>query len=308
MRRWFRVGAAWLAACVLTACAALPESSAPEPSAGEDSPFPVTAAGVTLKASPERIVVLAPVLADTVSELSAGSRLCGVSTACLSAVSDGVTDLGDQYALNTDRLTALRPDLVLALTMTPELTDWQTAQGVPVAVLDAPADLSGLRRLTADVAALLFGGGSDEKAAAVCDAVEDGLAALSAKIPLPETPRRAVYLPDDTGAAATGDTLWQPVFDSLRLSNIAADGTGWTLPENAKQPDIVIVPEALKAAAKQQYPSAEIVTVSEEAALRGGMALVQTAQYLAQALYPEVFPADLSELSEDMSETGSADG
>ena len=189
MKLRIMIAAVCAALCLLTACAGQPASSAPGESSDTVPAFPATAAGATVTAAPMRVAVLAPCLADTLWALSAESRLCGAASACLTASPDGVMDVGDQYALDTDRLTALDLDLVLTLTMTPELAAWQKAQKVPVAVFDVPTDLDGLRRLNADVAVLIWGNGSDEYAEAADRAVEDGLAAVSEAIPHTDTPQ-----------------------------------------------------------------------------------------------------------------------
>ena len=305
MKLRIMIAAVCAALCLLTACAGQPASSAPGESSDTVPAFPATAAGATVTAAPMRVAVLAPCLADTLWALSAESRLCGAASACLTASPDGVTDVGDQYALDTDRLTALDLDLVLTLTMTPELAAWQKAQKVPVAVFDVPTDLDGLRRLNADVAVLIWGNGSDEYAEAADRAVEDGLAAVSEAIPHPDTPQTVLYLPDDSGAVATGDTLWQLAFDVLRLNNAAASGTAWQQPEEMKAPDIVLTPADGTEAAKKRFPSAAVVTAPEELALRGGAAFSRAVLQLAQTLYPDRFAGDASGDAAEISETDS---
>lgn len=305
MKLRIMIAAVCAALCLLTACAGQPASSAPGESSDTVPAFPATAAGATVTAAPMRAAVLAPCLADTLWALSAESRLCGAASACLTASPDGVTDVGDQYALDTDRLTALDLDLVLTLTMTPELAAWQKAQKVPVAVFDVPTDLDGLRRLNADVAVLIWGNGSDEYAEAADRAVEDGLAAVSEAIPHTDTPQTVLYLPDDSGAVATGDTLWQLAFDVLRLNNAAASGTAWQQPEEMKAPDIVLTPADGTEAAKKRFSSAAVVTAPEELALRGGAAFSRAVLQLAQTLYPDRFGGDVSGNAAEISETDS---
>ena len=305
MKLRIMIAAVCAALCLLTACAGQPASSAPGESSDTVPAFPATAAGATVTAAPMRVAVLVPCLADTLWALSAESRLCGAASACLTASPDGVTDVGDQYALDTDRLTALDLDLVLTLTMTPELAAWQKAQKVPVAVFDVPTDLDGLRRLNADVAVLIWGNGSDEYAEAADRAVEDGLAAVSEAIPHTDTPQTVLYLPDDSGAVATGDTLWQLAFDVLRLNNAAASGTAWQQPEEMKTPDIVLTPADGTEAAKKRFPSAAVVTAPEELALRGGAAFSRAVLQLAQTLYPDRFAGDASGDAAEISETDS---
>lgn len=305
MKLRIMIAAVCAALCLLTACAGQPASSAPGESSDTVPAFPATAAGATVTAAPMRVAVLAPCLADTLWALSAESRLCGAASACLTASPDGVTDVGDQYALDTDRLTALDLDLVLTLTMTPELAAWQKAQKVPVAVFDVPTDLDGLRRLNADVAVLIWGNGSDEYAEAADRAVEDGLAAVSEAIPHTDTPQTVLYLPDDSGAVATGDTLWQLAFDVLRLNNAAASGTAWQQPEEMKAPDIVLTPADGTEAAKKRFSSAAVVTAPEELALRGGAAFSRAVLQLAQTLYPDRFGGDVSGNAAEISETDS---
>ncbi len=306
MKPQIMIAAVCAALCLLTACAGQPASSVPGDPSDTASAFPAAAAGATVTAAPMRVAALAPCLVDTLWALSAESRLCAAASACLAVSPDGVTDIGDQYALDTDRLTALNLDLVLTLTMTPELAAWQKAQKVPVAVFDAPADLDGLRRLNADVAVLIWGNGSGEYAETANRAVEDGLAAVSEAIPHTDTPKTVLYLPDDSGAVATGDTLWQLAFDVLRLDNAAASGTAWQQPEGMKAPDIVLTPADGTEAAKKRFPSAAVVTVPEEIALRGGAAFSHAVLQLAQTLYPDRFDGGAPESGMEMSETDSA--
>ncbi len=306
MKRWIGLLTALLLLCSCVACTPTmeePESSLPESSIEEDPQYPVTVAGVTVERAPLRAVALTPALAEAVSELGYGEALCGVTDTCEALELEGVTELGDLYALNYDRLAALMPDLILTQSVPDALATWAEKAGVPVLVLAPPTDADSLGAYYKDLAAV-FGGKrlGEAVATTLYLAVTGSLQLLSGKVPVEGEAPKVLYLADASGAVATGDTVWQWLFDTLSAKNVAAAGVNWAAPTDMETPDTVFCPAELTAQAKKAWPKADIVILSKDAAYYSGHTLNTIAFELAEALYPEAMEdasADGSENSEE---------
>ncbi|MBQ8752078.1 MAG: ABC transporter substrate-binding protein [Clostridia bacterium] len=306
MKRWIILLTALMLLCSCVACAPTveePESSLPESSIEDNPEYPVTVVGVTFEHAPLRAVALTPALAEAVSELGYGEALCGVTDTCEALELEGVTELGDLYALNYDRLAALMPDLILTQSVPDTLATWAEKAGVPVLVLTPPTDADSLRAYYKDLAAVFGGKRSSEAAATTLYlAVTGSLQLLSGKVPVEGEAPKVLYLADASGAVATGDTVWQWLLDTLSAKNVAAAGVNWAAPADMETPDTVFCPAALTAQAKKVWPKADIVVLSKDAAYYSGHTLNTIAFELAEALYPaamEDISAEVSENSEE---------
>ena len=279
----------------------LPESSEEE----RDQNYPVTVAGVTLDKAPQRVVALTPALAEVVAGLGYHESLCGVTDICGSLELDGVTMLGDQYTLNFDRLAALAPELILTQIVSDDLAAWAKKNTVPVICLAPPTDRESLRSFYTDVATAL-GGSLDGVAAAqlLYTAVTGELMLLSNKIPMEDAAAKVLYLADATGAVATGDTLWQLLFDTLAVTNVASDGEGWVAPQDMDTPDVVFCPESLVDQVEKTWKRADVVVLDKNIALFAGRTLSETACTMALELYPDAM-AEEEVSAEENSDTAS---
>lgn len=103
--------------------------------------------------APQRIVTFAPSLSETVFALGAGDRVVGVGDyAAFPPAVQALPRVGGLYNPNLERLTALRPDLVLIPSPIAKLQALGAARGIRVAVvpLDSLEDLqSGIPEIGA---------------------------------------------------------------------------------------------------------------------------------------------------------------
>jgi len=290
MKRWIVLLTVLLLLCSCVACTPTvkePESSLPESSVEEDAEYPVTVAGVTFERAPIRAVALTPALAEAVSELGYGEALCGVADTCEALELEGVTELGDLYALNYDRLAALMPDLILTQSVPDALAAWAEKAEVPVLVLAPPTDADSLGAYYKDLTAVFDGKSTGEAVATTLYlAVTGSLQLLSGKVPVEGEAPKVLYLADASGAVATGDTVWQWLFDTLSAKNVAAAGVNWVAPADMETPDTVLCPAALTTQAKKTWPKADVVILSKDAAYYSGHTLNTIAFEVADILYP----------------------
>lgn len=114
---------------------------------------------VQIDGTPTRIAALAPHLAESLFTLGIGDRVVAVvSFSDYPPAAQQVARVGDAFALSWERLTALRPDLILAwgATLTPERLARLEALGAPVYVSE-PRSLRDVER-ELRVLALALGG------------------------------------------------------------------------------------------------------------------------------------------------------
>jgi iron complex transport system substrate-binding protein len=145
-----------LAACGSPAAEALPEPQIEVAQATATEAAPVVTSidlidglgrTVSLAAPAERVVSLAPSNTELLFAVGAGSQVVGRDPySDFPAEATSVTDIGDTFVeLNTELITSLEPDLVLAAGITPPEQVAQLDQlGITVYWLANPTDLEGL--------------------------------------------------------------------------------------------------------------------------------------------------------------------
>jgi iron complex transport system substrate-binding protein len=145
-----------LAACGSPAVEALPEPQIEVAQATATEAAPVVtnidlidglSRTVSLAAPAERVVSLAPSNTELLFAVGAGSQVVGRDPySDFPAEATSVTDIGDTFVeLNTELITSLEPDLVLAAGITPPEQVAQLEQlGITVYWLANPTDLEGL--------------------------------------------------------------------------------------------------------------------------------------------------------------------
>jgi iron complex transport system substrate-binding protein len=245
-------------AALVAACggAAAPEP-APPPAASEDAApapddaFPLTlevgGATVTISARPERIVSLSPSSTEGLFAIGAGDAVVAADEYSDFPAEAPTTDLSG-ITPNLEAIAAYEPDLVIASFDPGDLVTGMAALGVPVLVLDAPADLEGaleqlelLGRATGEVAA----------ATAAIDGLRARLDAVVASLPDAADGLTYYHELDDTFFTVTSSTFVGEVHGLLGLVSIAdaadPDGAAFGYPQLSPEyvleadPDLVFL-------------------------------------------------------------------
>jgi iron complex transport system substrate-binding protein len=183
--------------------------------------YPVEVAGVTISSRPERILSGSATHTEILFALGAGDQVAAVDL--WSDFPPEIEDLPrfDAFEASVEAIADLDPDLVI-LTFDPGVVDGLAALGIPVLVLDAPADLDGVFAQFTDIAVAV-------------DRVDEGAALIAAMrseiddivASLPQTLRESTYYHelDPSFYSVTSDTFLGSVYGALGLTSIA-DGTG----------------------------------------------------------------------------------
>lgn len=309
-----------LVACGAPAAAELPapevdvaaEEAAPE--ASVESAFPLTVIDgmgreITLEAPASQIVSLAPSNTEILFALGAGSQLVGRDMySDYPADAAAVTDIGDTYgSLNTEIITSLEPDLVLAAgTTPPEQVTALEGLGITVYWLADPVDFEGLYQNLYTVGQLA---GRDQEASDLVASLQDRIA--------------------DVDDALAGKTSTPTVFYELDASDPAApwsSGAGTFIDyvitraggENAvadlgmypqvsieellvRNPDVIVLGDsnygvtADAVAARAGWGSlaavqnGEVHPFDDNLVSRPGPRLIEALEQLARLLHPDLF-------------------
>lgn len=297
MKRW-SVAFLALLLCVVCLQGCLPNNSGAAQSPGTTTTptappeYPVSVEGITLTQTPARVVVMTPAIADAVKDLGFTAKVCGMPDDCITEDWHNVTELGDRYTLNLERLVALRPDLILTQSPTTELTAWATENKVPLLCLAAPTDKSGLQTFYTAIATAL--GGKESGPPLANDLtwqVQNALSQVSIVLPVTEEPLKVLYMAEKE-AVATGDTVWQYVWDALGWENTAVSGENWQIPEDMQEPDVVFCPADMVKTAEKAWRHADVLPLDVNLALHSGYTLSETAKLMAQTLYPDAFKSE----------------
>ncbi len=132
---------------------------------------------VTLARPAQRIVAIAPSLAELAYAAGAGGRLVGVARySDFPPAVRGISHVGDAVSVDLERIVALRPDLVLAWKSGNRTGDYERLEqiGYPVFVAE-PRRLSDIPRVLRAIGTLA---GTQSEARRAAGAFEKGLQAL----------------------------------------------------------------------------------------------------------------------------------
>ena len=290
---------------------ATPESARETPTpAGEMTIVDGLGRTVTLAASPQRIVSLAPSNTEILFAIGAGPQVVGRDDfSDYPEEAGGLTSIGGPWGeLNTESLVALQPDLVLAAGInTPEQVQAIEDLGLTVYYLANPPDFDGLYenlRLVGELA----GHAADAEAL-----VADLRARVDAvKSTVGEADRPTVYYEvdgTDPNAPWTmgAGTFQQVLIETAGGENVFADLEGWvqvSLEEIvARDPEIMIfgagpwVPTTPESVAERSgwegitaVSSGAVYGIDTNWTDRPGPRLVDALEAIAALLHPRVVP------------------
>jgi iron complex transport system substrate-binding protein len=265
---------------------------------------------VTLAAPAQRVVSLAPSNTEILFAVSAGGQVVGRDPySDYPAEAATVTDIGDTYAeLNTELITSLQPDLVLAAEITPPEQVAQLEQlGITVYWLANPVDLSGLYN-NLNIVAQLTGHETEAAAlvASLCARVEAVQTALAGIADKPTVFYEVDGLTDPNAPYTAGtSTFIDLIITAAGGVNAAATLDGYkqlSIEELLVQnPDFILLGDAAYGATPELVAQRagwtdlaavqknQVIPFDDNLMSRPGPRLVDGLEQLAKLLHPEQF-------------------
>ncbi len=267
-------------------------------------------ATVSLAAPAQRVISLVPSNTEILFAIGAGGQVIGRDTySNYPAEAAAVTDIGDTYAdLNTELITSLQPDLVLAGGITPPEQVAQLEQlGITVFWLANPVDINGLYD-NLNIVAQLTGHQADAAAlvASLCARVEAVQTALAGVTDKPTVFYELDGLTDPNApyTAGTG-TFIDLIINTAGGINAAAalQNYGQLSIEELliQNPDVILLgdaaygatPEIVAARAGWDQLAAvknnRVFAFNDDLMSRPGPRMVDAIEQLAKLLYPDKF-------------------
>jgi len=278
----------------------------------KEEAFPVTledASGeeVTIEEEPEQIVTLIPSITELAFALDLGDKVVGVSDH--DNYPEEVLDkekIGG-LELNTEKILSLEPDLVLAHpTNDADAIEQLRDSGLTVFVVN---DATNFDEVYESIEMMAEVTGTEDKGEELITTMQDDLDAVAEKADeIDEDDMKNVYIeisPAPEIFTPGKNTFEDDILDILHAENVAKDEDGWVeLSEEAvveMNPDVIVltydyienpVEEVMERKAWEDIDAVkdeQVYLVDTDLVSRPGPRLVEGAEELGKAIYPEVF-------------------
>lgn len=200
---------------------------------------------ITLNATPVRIVSLAPSNTEILAALGLLDRVVGVTTVDnYPPEVTRIATIGDYSAVSTEKISAIRPDLVIASDITPmETVNRLRGLGLPVVVV-SPRNIADMIR---DIGVIGNLTGTDHQAEVLSANLSSRLSAVASSAQSSHRPTVAHVVWNDPLYVSGNDTLQDDVIVRAGGVNVFSGRNGWgtvSLEEFLmKNPDIILVNE-----------------------------------------------------------------
>lgn len=265
---------------------------------------------VSLPAPAERVVSLAPSNTELLFAVGAGDQVVGRDPYSDYPVeAAAVTDIGDTYAeLNTELITSLEPDLVLAAGITPPEQVAQLEQlGITVYWLANPTDLDGLYTNLQIVGQLT---GNEAGASVAVDALRARAEAVAVALADVSVRPTVFYEVDGLTDPNAPYTAGPDTFIDLIINLAGGINAAATLPGYAQMsveellvqnPDWILLGDALYGATPESVAAragwgnlaavqnGQVVAFDDNLMSRPGPRLIDGLEQLARLLHPDQF-------------------
>jgi iron complex transport system substrate-binding protein len=104
----------------------------------------------------KRVISLAPSITENIYLLDAQNKLVGCTSYCTPAVNDGMEQVGSTIDINIEKILMLKPDLVLAMTLTkPQDLATMKRLGLKVELFQSPRNFDEICTQLIDISKLL---------------------------------------------------------------------------------------------------------------------------------------------------------
>jgi len=278
----------------------------------EEGVFPVTLEDtsgeeVTIEEEPEQIVTLIPSITELAFALDLGEKIVGVSDH--DNYPEEVQDkekIGG-LELNTEKILSLEPDLVLAHpTNDADAIEQLRDSGLTVFVVN---DATNFDEVYESIEMMAEVTGTKDKGEELITTMQDDLDVVAEKADeIDEDDMKNVYIeisPAPEIFTSGKNTFEDDILDILHAENVAKDEDGWVeLSEEAvveMNPDVIVltydytdnpVEDVMERKAWQDIDAVkdeQVYLVDTDIVSRPGPRLVEGAEELGKAIYPEVF-------------------
>ncbi|WP_106496478.1 ABC transporter substrate-binding protein [Lentibacillus sp. Marseille-P4043] len=279
----------------------------------EEANFPVTVTDgtgeeLTIEEKPERIVSVLPSNTEIAFALGLGDQIVGVSDHDNYPEEAAEKEKIGGLELNVEKILALDPQLVLADQTNDEKALKQIEEsGIPVLTVGEATDFEGVYETIELIGKAT---GAQEKADQVIGDMKDKLTALEEKAnTIKEDERKKVYMeisPSPEIFTAGKNTFMDELLSVINADNAAVDQDGWVKMNEesviSMNPDVVIttygsyVDDPVAEVTGREgweditaVKNEQIYDVNADLVNRPGPRLVEGAEELGKAIYPDVF-------------------
>jgi iron complex transport system substrate-binding protein len=259
---------------------------------------------VSLPATVDRVVSLAPNLTEIMFAVGAGDRLVGRTSYCdYPAEAKAITEVGDTLHPSLERIIALKPQVVLVSTASQleVFTNQLQGQNIAVYVTD-PHDLEGVFRSIAQIGEIV---GKKDQANLVVQRLRERTSAVEQAVKQKQPVRVFYQVSGEPLYTAGHDSFVTDLMRRAGGASVTADVPGaWPKYSNesalAARPDAIILPtggsmgaaNASVAEALRQSPAAQhgrVYKINDDHLARPGPRSVEGLEEMAHALHPDAF-------------------
>ncbi len=279
---------------VLTACGPQNDISS---GVGKND-FPVTIGDVTINEEPKGAAVLSPNIADVILSLEYEITLKAKSADCTQS---DLEVLPNVTADDAKKIKDFGANLVFTEN---KLTDEQLSafnkEGITVITIKRATSREDLDRLYSEVGSALKGAKTGyERGIKISQGIFLTIDDIGRIVPKSDKPVTVVYLFDENGKAATGDTLEGKLIESAGLVNAVSDSKDNKITyESLKlaNPKYIFCPTGLKAklAASEKYKNltavkeGKVFEMNPSLMVLQGRSMVDAVSFMAGKVYPQL--------------------
>jgi iron complex transport system substrate-binding protein len=293
-------GALLLALSIACAPARKPETSAASTQQLTDD----AGRNVTLPATVDRVITLAPNLTEVVFAVGAGDRLVGNTTYCdYPEQAKSITKVGDTLHPSLERIIALRPQVVLVSTASQleVFTQQLQSQNIAVFVTD-PHDLDGVFKSIEQIGKIL---NHEQQAQALVQSLRERTNAVEQAVKQTPPVRTFYQVSAEPLYTAGHDAFVTDLMRRAGGASVTGDVPGaWPKFSNesalAARPDAIILPTGGSMGAANENPAeamrnspavqaGRVYRINDDHLARPGPRAVQGLEEMARSLHPEVF-------------------
>jgi iron complex transport system substrate-binding protein len=293
-------GALLLALSIACAPARKPETAAASTQQLTDD----AGRNVTLPATVDRVITLAPNLTEVVFAVGAGDRLVGNTTYCdYPEQAKSITKVGDTLHPSLERIIALRPQVVLVSTASQleVFTQQLQSQNIAVFVTD-PHDLDGVFKSIEQIGKIL---NHEQQAQALVQSLRERTNAVEQAVKQTPPVRTFYQVSAEPLYTAGHDAFVTDLMRRAGGASVTGDVPGaWPKFSNesalAARPDAIILPTGGSMGAANENPAealrnspavqaGRVYRINDDHLARPGPRAVQGLEEMARSLHPEVF-------------------